>query len=725
MTRSIAYLVVSQFVIIGGFAYADKRVDLVVGESQFFNADNITIKSVKSSGNGFEVGATVTVKGVYVLNSVDTAHLGFYTTTSLKQGEKPSPTPVQESQWTTAINGKHKFTLSKTIKRKGNPHLTFYHPETRKPFGGVYFGDKSNVLMKKSWSYNPPQQANAAAQSTAKPGALAGERKVSRIVSPDGTQVAYGHFTVGPKGEVSSHVIVCAVDGTNRRIVPLDLERDHEVLWYGDDTLACSNPDERAYHLVDLEGTQQGEIRLPMECEVLYKTLSPNGRYVAFSGRLAAGDASSEKKHGVFVYDITGGELCHLWSEPIKTTPSWSPDSMRLAVGNAGGYVKSYPLSIAKIEDSSTEDVPTLGVGISWAPTNDVLAFTTKVVKGGSWSQGVPMDGRIGVWDLDKASLALVSQKGVNRHGKEKPWEVSGCHRPVWSPDGKLIAYQRRHRKGDDVKEEVWVVQRDGTGRQKILNHAADVVFLPDSESLVWVEDGRMGNVELNEELPELGETPWRPYHQFSVYGTVRDDSGEPIANATVRVATGYGTLRCWKPVLTNDKGEYRAFFGPGMQMFKNPVQLQVANVAVEKDGYFEDSLGQKGNLAMAYRHPQKTNNKWYNRIVYERHPYRLDFVLRQAAQVRARLINSQGEPLADYDIALDDASKRKDNSLVSLRTDAEGYFAYDLIPLRDYRFRLGSAKGPKIESQPFSFSEARKYELELNYDELSATLLW
>lgn len=137
-------------------AHGDKPIDIVVGESQFFNADYIKIQSVEPSGSGFEIGATVTVKGTYTLNSVDTADLCFYSTTTLKRGEKPKPTPIQAGQRIKARNGKRKFSLSKVITDDGNPHLTFYHPKTGKPSGGVHFGNKSNVLMKKGWSDDVP-----------------------------------------------------------------------------------------------------------------------------------------------------------------------------------------------------------------------------------------------------------------------------------------------------------------------------------------------------------------------------------------------------------------------------------------------------------------------------------------------------------------------------------------------------------------------------------------
>ena len=136
---------------------ATDPIQLVLGEAQFFNGDYIKINDVTSSGDGFEIGATVTVSGTYTLNSIDAAKLCFYSTESLKQGEKPSSTPVQETQRMKVTRGEHVFQLSKIISTDGGPHLTFYHPKTGSAFGGVYFGDKTNAWMKKGWSYDAPK----------------------------------------------------------------------------------------------------------------------------------------------------------------------------------------------------------------------------------------------------------------------------------------------------------------------------------------------------------------------------------------------------------------------------------------------------------------------------------------------------------------------------------------------------------------------------------------
>ena len=134
-------------------------VEFSLGEAQFFNGDYIKINDVTSTGDGFEIGATVTVSGTYTLNSVDNAKLCFFSTEKLHPGEKPNATPVTGSQRVKATRGEHVFQLSKVIKTDGGPHLSFYDTKSGSAFGGVYFGDKSNVWMKKGWSYDAPELA--------------------------------------------------------------------------------------------------------------------------------------------------------------------------------------------------------------------------------------------------------------------------------------------------------------------------------------------------------------------------------------------------------------------------------------------------------------------------------------------------------------------------------------------------------------------------------------
>ncbi|EMI54018.1 hypothetical protein RSSM_04545 [Rhodopirellula sallentina SM41] len=144
---------------IANIATADNPVVFFLGEAQFFNGDYIKIDSVTSTGDAFEVGATITVTGTYTLNSAEHARLCFYTTQRVKPGGKAAASSELKSQRLVAKRGTHPFTLSKIVTGGGGPHLTFYGSSSA--FGGVYFGDESNVWMKKGWSYEPPNSVPA------------------------------------------------------------------------------------------------------------------------------------------------------------------------------------------------------------------------------------------------------------------------------------------------------------------------------------------------------------------------------------------------------------------------------------------------------------------------------------------------------------------------------------------------------------------------------------
>ncbi|QDT05002.1 hypothetical protein K227x_34000 [Rubripirellula lacrimiformis] len=126
-------------------AGSPQPIDFVLGNSSFDPGDKIEIESVTTSGNELEVGATVTVKGQYTLESIDDAELSFYSTVTPKPGETPVGTPIQPSQTMHAKKGTHSFTLSKVITTTGSPHVSFYHPKTGQGIGGVYFSVKQGT----------------------------------------------------------------------------------------------------------------------------------------------------------------------------------------------------------------------------------------------------------------------------------------------------------------------------------------------------------------------------------------------------------------------------------------------------------------------------------------------------------------------------------------------------------------------------------------------------
>lgn len=349
------------------------------------------------------------------------------------------------------------------------------------------------------------------------------DRRTGLLVSPDGQWLAYGvpvHDDAA-NGE-DTRLVVSRNDGAEPRVVTTVPGQVDEVQWLGNEQLIYSSRAELRYAVVSLDGTPRPDLRLPTACNVLYKRISPNGKQVAFVGSF--GPADEDRQFGLFVADLATGEVRRLVEEAVKTAPAWSPDSSRLAIGDAPGYVARYPLTIvdvnsgAKIRlktgEARSADYEDLtrdgggnvvqGVGAAWSPDGKSLAFTTEIVRGGSWNQGVPVDGRIGIFDLDDNAAATLTPPA--RHSSDPNtgwWEIEGAIRPVWSPDGRWIAYQKTYMLRADREAEVqslqetWVVGRDGQRRRKIADGDNPVAWAPDSKSMFVLAAGELARVDV------------------------------------------------------------------------------------------------------------------------------------------------------------------------------------------------------------------------------------
>jgi len=159
---------------------------------------------------------------------------------------------------------------------------------------------------------------------------------------------------------------------------------------------------------------------------------------------------------------------------------------------------------------------------------------------------------------------------------------------------------------------------------------------------------------------PPTNPLPVPSSSPFSVYGTVTDAAGRPVYGATVRVATGIGTLLGRSETITGGDGRYRLWFGPGiLGTDKNKggyVIPQAAVVCVSKDGWYEADLCRQGNLAMADTMPDDANDwkKHFHGVVLPHRPFQVDFSLRPAAMLKGTLVNQKNEPLGNRDFTMD-----------------------------------------------------------------------
>lgn len=124
-----------------------KEVGYQIGPQLFRDGDSIKIEEVKASSSKFEIGESVRVKGTYTLESHPDAKICIFVT----QTEGDGKSKILPGQQLEIMKGEGAFELSIDIKHEGYLHVTFY-PTNGSGFGGVYFGESTQMKEIKDWT---------------------------------------------------------------------------------------------------------------------------------------------------------------------------------------------------------------------------------------------------------------------------------------------------------------------------------------------------------------------------------------------------------------------------------------------------------------------------------------------------------------------------------------------------------------------------------------------
>lgn len=337
-------------------------------------------------------------------------------------------------------------------------------------------------------------------------------------ISPDGKLLAFDIPKSNGRDGPAASIVVSSLDGSDSHEIKTIPGYCTGLAWLGNDRLACAIVESDARYkeamwsqnsspawpgagnlikVISLDGFEIREIRLPPGCDILYKAFSPDVKYVTFVGGYRP--ANQQARHGLFVIKLEDGSVRQLLDQAVKTVPAWSPNSKKLTIGNGAGYVQRYPLVVIDVESGAITPTASEGVGIAWSPDGQRLACTTEVIAGGSWMRGVPIDGRIGVFDIQNKAMKLLTPPGHNTH-QAHLWQVGGSFNPVWSSDGKWIAYWRTAsitlKSATKQLQETWVVNCEGTEFRKVSEGWQQVGWSPDSKWLIWIKNGKPERLE-------------------------------------------------------------------------------------------------------------------------------------------------------------------------------------------------------------------------------------
>ena len=213
---------------------------------------------------------------------------------------------------------------------------------------------------------------------------------------------------------------------------------------------------------------------------------SPDGRRIAFSSTRHREDEDHDPDNlEIYVMNADGTGVTRLTHNDARDwRPMWSPDGRRIAfVSTRHREDEDYDPDKVEIYVMNAD-----GTGVTRLTHNDALDSLP------NWSP----DGRRIAFtstrhrededhDSDKVEIYVMNADGTGvtrlTHNDARDW------RPMWSPDGRRIAFvSTRHREDEDYdpdKVEIYVMNADGTGVTR-LTHNDALDSLPN-----WSPDGR------------------------------------------------------------------------------------------------------------------------------------------------------------------------------------------------------------------------------------------
>ena len=230
------------------------------------------------------------------------------------------------------------------------------------------------------------------------------------------------------------------------------------------------------------------------------RILTPGTSFPAWSPSSHEIAYSSLNPPGIYVVDL-GGNVRRLTTS-MADRPRWSPDGKMIAFRDLQCGSRSTCIGLIQATGQSLRRLPGTAVGPpTWSPDGRWLLFTRSfgedrkdLMKSSvNGARTIRLTRGLDVWDYNWSpngrqiamtvarprrgmllqQICILRADGTNLRRLTKPRLRGGFPHlthgnPVWSADGKRVAYFRVTGFGERARSAVWVMNRDGRGTRRI-----------------------------------------------------------------------------------------------------------------------------------------------------------------------------------------------------------------------------------------------------------------
>lgn len=180
--------------------------------------------------------------------------------------------------------------------------------------------------------------------------------------------------------------------------------------------------------------------------------IAPDGKTLAFaSDRAGSWD--------IYVTEADGGQVVKLTNDDAHNIhPSFSRDGSQIVYCSYGSQSGQWELVLVDLARPTKKRIIGHGLFPVWSPTDDTIVFQRARERGSRW---------FSVWTVDIVDGEAVSPTEIAVSSN------AAVITPEWSPDGQNIAFctvidPQNDDPSKPTKADVWVINRDGTGRAKL-----------------------------------------------------------------------------------------------------------------------------------------------------------------------------------------------------------------------------------------------------------------